>query len=84
MQKFILILFVSVLGVFVANKKKEIPTVTNDVVLQNVEALADNENSGGNYSIKCLMEGDTECPHNGWRVMYVIEGLSLGDDEETY
>ena len=42
MQKFVLILFVSVLGVFVANKKKETPTVTNDVVLQNVEALADN------------------------------------------
>lgn len=84
MQKFILILAVGVLGVFVANQTGETPTVTNDVVLQNVEALADNENSEGNYSIRCLMEGDTECPKNGWRVMYVIEGFSLGDDEETY
>lgn len=84
MQKFILILFVGVLGIFVANQMEKTPVGTNDVVLENVEALADNEYSGGDYSIKCVMEGDTECPHNGWRVKYVIEGLSLGDDEETY
>ena len=38
MQKFILILFVGVLGVFVVNLAEEIPIVINDVVLENLDA----------------------------------------------
>lgn len=84
MQKFILILFVGVLGIFVTNQTEEIPAVTNDVVLENVEALADVENSGSNMPIKCVMFGESDCPLGGVKVKYVIEGLSLGNDEETY
>lgn len=84
MQKFILILFVGVLGVFVANQTEETPAVINDVVLENVEALADMENTEGDIRVKCVMSGDSECPTGGIKVKYVIEGLSLGDDEETY
>ena len=81
MQKFILILFVGVLGVFVANQTMDTPVVTNDVVLENVEALADME---GDIRVQCVMSGNSECPISGVKVKYVIEGLSLGDDEETY
>ena len=84
MQKFILILFVGVLGVFVVNQAEEIPIVINDVVLENVEALADMEYTEDNIRIKCVMSGESECPIDGVRVKYVIEGLSLGGDEETY
>ena len=83
MQKFILILFVGVLGVFVANQTME-TSVVNDVVLHNVEVLADAENSGVIMPVHCVMYGESECPIDGVRVKYVIEGLSLGDDEETY
>jgi hypothetical protein len=84
MQKFILILFVGVLGVFVANQTEETPAVINDVVLENVEALAELENTGGDIRVQCVMSGNSECPISGVKVKYVIEGLSLGDDEETY
>jgi hypothetical protein len=84
MQKFILILFVGVLGVFVANQTEETPAVINDVVLENVEALAELENTGGDIRVQCVMSGNIECPISGVKVKYVIEGLSLGDDEETY
>ena len=84
MQKFILILFVGVLGVFVANQTEETPAVINDVVLHNVEALADAENSGVIMPVHCVMYGESECPIDGVRVKYVIEGLSLGGDEESY
>lgn len=57
MQKFILILFVGVLGVFVANQTEETPAVINDVVLENVEALAELENTGGDIRVQCVMSG---------------------------
>ena len=83
MQKFILILFVGALGVFVTNQMEETPVVS-DVVLENVEALADMENMEGGILVQCVMLGNSECPIDGVRVKYVIEGLSLGNDEETY
>lgn len=83
MQKFILVLFVGILGVLIANQTMKTSIITNDVLLENVEALASTENSGSNMPIKCLMTGETKCPDGGVKVMYVIEGLSLGEDEET-
>jgi hypothetical protein len=50
-----------------------------------VEALADLENPEHYYeSVKCLISGDSKCPNKGIKVKYIIEGLSLGEDEETY
>ena len=39
MQKFFLVLFVGVLGVFIGNQAMKTSTVDNDVLLANVEAL---------------------------------------------
>ena len=74
MQKFILILFVGVLGVIVANQTMETSVVTNDVVLENVEALADTEVSGPTY---CKGEGNVTCPINEFKCAYVFIGYSL-------
>ena len=79
MKKVFLVLFVVVLGIFIGSQ-----TVTNDVLLENVEALADIENSGSDIRYKCLMTGENKCPINGVKVVYVIEGLSLGEDDEIY
>lgn len=84
MKKVILILFVGVLGIFVGQQVQGTSTTVNDVLLENVEALADMENSGSDMSVMCLMSGESKCPDGGVKVMYVIEGLSLGEDEETY
>ena len=74
MQKFILILFVGVLGVFVANQTEETPVVTNDVVLENVEALASGESVGITL---CLGSGNYTCPDNNERVKTIYQGYSL-------
>lgn len=84
MQKVVLILFVGVLGVFIGNYTMNTITITNDVLLENVEALADMENSESGKRYKCLMIGENKCPIDGVKVVYVIEGLSLGEDEEAY
>ena len=84
MQKVFLVLFVVVLGIFIGSQTMSTLTVTDDVLLENVEALANMENSGSDIRYKCLMTGENKCPINGVKVVYVIEGLSLGEDEETY
>ena len=43
MQKVFLILFVGVLGAYIGLQVQRVPTVMNDVLLKNVEALADSE-----------------------------------------
>lgn len=74
MQKIILILFVGILGVLGVNQTKETLTVTNDVVLENVEALADMEVPGPTY---CKGEGNVTCPINEFKCAYVFIGYSL-------
>ena len=46
MKKVFLVLFVVVLGIFIGSQTVNTLKVTNDVLLENVEALADIENSG--------------------------------------
>lgn len=84
MRKFILILGVCVLSAFVCLQSVDEQAVVKDVVLENVEALASVENSGSDVPIKCLLEGDIKCPRADMRVVFVVEGLSLGEDEETF
>ena len=74
MQKFIFILFVSVLGVLVANQTVEKSVVINNVVLENVEALANTEVSG---PIHCQGEGNVTCPISNKKFAYVLIGYSL-------
>lgn len=45
------------------------------LVLQNIEALADNEFPSGN--IGCFSSGSVDCPIGQYKVKYVIQGYSL-------
>ena len=74
MQKFVLILFVGVLGILVANQMEKTSVVTNDVVLENVEALAGGETVGITL---CFGSGNYICPDNNERVKTVYIGYSL-------
>lgn len=74
MRKIILILFGGILGVWVANQTKDTSTVTNDVVLENVEALANTESS---EPIHCMGEGNVTCPMSNKKFAYVFIGYSL-------
>lgn len=69
MQKFILILFVGLLGVFVATQTKETSVVIGDVVLENVEALANVENR---LPTSCEASGDVDCPLDDAKVLYEV------------
>lgn len=80
MQKVFLILFVGVLGFFISRQTQETPTV-NDVILDNVEALAYGEVPGPTI---CRGSGDVTCPNYGEKVYMIFEGYSLDPDEETY
>jgi len=84
MQKVLLFIGVCVLGGFVFCKSTKSNPTANDLLLKNVEALADSEDSWGNLPIDCIMLGDYKCPKDEQRVKYVVEGLSLGEDEKTY
>ena len=74
MQKFILVLFVGVLGVWVANQTVETSTATDDVKLENVEALANSEIPG---LTTCRGEGEVICPDNNRKCAVVYIGYSL-------
>lgn len=80
MQKVFLVLFVGVLGVFISRQTQDAPIV-NDVVLENVEALASTE---GGLPIYCEDSGSYSCPLNGDKFGFVYIGYSLEPDEETY
>lgn len=47
------------------------------LVLQNIEALAGNENFPAGTD--CIGSGSVDCPINSCKVKYVIEGYSLGE-----
>lgn len=74
MQKVFLILFVGILAVFVGHKAMKSSIVMDDVVLKNMEALADGESGG--YII-CNWSGDYICPNTGKNVGAVYQGYSL-------
>ena len=80
MQKVFLILFVGVFGFSVSQQTQESPIV-NDVLLENVEALAIFENS---VPTNCQGSGEQYCPLNGKKYAFIYEGYSLDPDEETY
>lgn len=84
MQKIILFLFVGVCGAFIGNQTMKTSIVVNDVLMENVEALADLEGTGHIMPVNCFLSGENKCPVRGEKVKYVIEGLSLDEDEETY
>ena len=74
MQKFILILFVGVLGVWVATQTKETSVVIGDVVLEYVEALASAEIPG---PTTCRGDGEVVCPSDDRKCAVVYIGYSL-------
>ena len=74
MQKIILILNVGMLSAFIGNQAMKTSIVTNDVLLENVEALANYESS---EIIICDFSGNFICPANGKKVGYVYKGYSL-------
>lgn len=73
MQKVFLILFVSVLGIWISQQTQKTPLV-DDVLLENVEALANGEVPG---PIFCRFSGDYVCPDNNDRVAIIYQGYSL-------
>ena len=83
MQKFLLITCVCLLGVFVYwnSIAKHPVSVSDNLFLKNVEALADEEYQ---YPIFCDGDGDFTCPKIERKVRYVFQGLSLHSDEESY
>ena len=74
MQKIFLVLFVGVLGVFIGQQVQGTPIVMNDVLLENVEALADTENSD---PINCRGDGEITCPIDNRKCAFVFKGYSL-------
>ena len=74
MQKVFLVLFVGVLGAYIGLQVQRVPTVMNDVLLKNVEALADTENS---LPINCRGDGEVVCPGINRKCAYVFIGYSL-------
>lgn len=84
MQKVLWIVGVCALGTLVFGKSTKSNPMVDDLLLKNVEALADSEYSWGHLPIDCIMLGDYKCPKDDQRVKYILEGLSLGEDEETY
>lgn len=74
MQKLVFILIVSALAIWVGNKAAKTPIAMNDVILKNMEALADGENG---TNIACDWSGEVTCPNNGVKVGVVYEGYSL-------
>lgn len=77
--KFSVFVFLSVY-VFLQTKEKPIVS-TNDILLENVEALAHKEES---EIVSCRLSGDYICPDNGMKVGKVYMGYNLEFDEETY
>ena len=73
MQKVFLILFVGVLGIWISQQTQK-TTIVDDVLLENVEALANYETTLPMY---CWASGDVTCPGSGVKVSDVYIGYSL-------
>ncbi|MBP3680135.1 MAG: hypothetical protein J6I70_07485 [Bacteroidaceae bacterium] len=74
MQKVFLILFVGTLTVLVGHKTMKSSIVMNDVILKNMEALAEGESG---VPVTCDWSGEVTCPNNGDKVGVVYQGYSL-------
>lgn len=74
MQKLVFILIVSALAIWVGNKAAKTPIAMNDVILKNIDALADGESG---TRITCDWSGNLSCPNTGDKVGAVYEGYSL-------
>ncbi len=74
MQKFFLILFVVALAVLVGHKTMKSSIVMDDVILKNMEALADGENG---LPVLCRASGNYICPNFGENVGEIYIGYSL-------
>lgn len=80
MRKVFLLLFVCALGTLIGSQVIKTSTVVDEILLQNVEALADLETMLPTY---CAFTGDCTCPNGGIKVKYVVESYGVGNDEET-
>lgn len=74
MQKLVFILIVSALAIWVGNKAAKTPIAMNDVILKNMEALAEGESG---VPVTCDWSGEVTCPNNGDKVGVVYQGYSL-------
>ena len=74
MQKVFLVLLVGLLGVFISDQAMKTSVVANDVLLANVEALANTETT---LPTTCFGEGGFTCPIYGIRVEEIYIGYSL-------
>ena len=74
MQKFFLVLLVGVLGLLFGFQTMGDTPAINDVVLENVEALANSEMPG---FTTCRGEGEVVCPPNNRKCAVVYIGYSL-------
>lgn len=81
MQKFLLIICVCLLGGITCWKSIASDSVADDLLLKNVEALAEWESELPTF---CRFSGNYTCPIHGEQVGEVYEGYSLRTDEETY
>lgn len=81
MQKIYLFLLVGILGTFIGEQVQGMSAKIDDVLLENVEALANMEVEG---PINCRFSGDLTCPGIGEKFKIVYQGYSLESDEETY
>ena len=70
----VFILIVSACAIWIGNKAVKTPIAMNDVILKNMEALADGENG---LPVLCALSGNYICPSNGRYVGAVYEGYSL-------
>lgn len=76
MQKVVFVIGVFVLGLFVYCNTMNTKPMIDDLLLKNVEALADGENTVTPPTI-CNGTGNFTCPNFGERVKYVVQGYSL-------
>ena len=69
-----LLLVVVSISVFYWNSVRNSPQQSNDLFLQNVEALANNESKP---MVSCYGTGSVDCPNSGNKVKRVTENYSL-------
>lgn len=74
--KLVAISFLLIIAVFIYSYSNLKRTELNNLLLENIEALA-----GGEYdaTTQCLGSGSVDCPHSDVKVKYIMEGYSLED-----
>lgn len=76
MQKVLFVIGVFVLGAFMCCNTMNTKPMIDDLLLKNVEALADGENTAPPPTV-CDGTGNFTCPIFGEKVKYVVQGYSL-------